>query len=100
MRRSSSRCNALSRARIVSPSSVSSTRTARASSGCAARTTSPCRWAPVDQLDHGVVSQLEPIGQLADGGPPAFGKSLERQQEHVLLRSQAGLRTVSSLKRT
>jgi hypothetical protein len=42
MRRSSSRCRALSRPSTASPSGVRSTRTARASSGCAARSTSPC----------------------------------------------------------
>jgi hypothetical protein len=42
----------------------------------------------VDQLDHAVVPELQPVGQLADGGPVAVGESLERQQEDVLLRGQ------------
>lgn len=44
---------------------------------------------PVDQLDHAVVAQLKPVGQLTHRRPLPARKALQRQQQLVLLRSQA-----------
>src|SRR6185312_27023 len=49
----------------------------------------PLSLRPVDQLDYAVVTQLEPVGQLAHGRPLPAGKAFERQQQLILLRCQA-----------
>ena len=41
---------------------------------------------PVDQLDDGVMAQLQALGNFADARLAVGGKAPEREHEHVLLR--------------
>jgi hypothetical protein len=49
----------------------------------------PLSLRPIDQFNHAVVAQLEPVSEFPHGRPLPAGKTLERQQQLILLRGEA-----------